>query len=165
MKGIWRKREAFTLIEVLLALSLMASIISLSLSLIYSTSRAFSLEDDLFTTSQSGEMAMEFMTNHLRMGWDVVIEEDSGGSQRITFFGYYQGDESLLSFSRYRSQGEWVLGFRVDDGVRRPLVNGVERLGFERDEGAIVVILALVDKRNRESSFFSRVAPRKEAGH
>lgn len=163
IKELWQEEKAFTLMELLLATSLMALVICLTLGLIFHTGKAFSLEDDLLTSFQTGELAMEFMISHLRMASQIQIQNSIGNNNQILFSGFYGDEEGEISFSRYTSSGKSVLGFRVDRGVRRPLISGVQQIFFEEKEKSIEVTLVIKDKGGRDHHFFAQVTPRKEA--
>lgn len=151
-----QEKEGFTLLEILLAAVLMSLLLSLLMGFIVQSSQAFSLEDDLLTTAQTGELALEFIMSQLRMAGDYQIVDQNS----IEFIGYYQEEKESLSFFPYISGGVWALGFRVGTGTARPLINHVKKIHFLPVEESIQITLTVKGKGGREITQKTWVKPR-----
>lgn len=150
-------KRGFTLLELLLTASLMSLLIGLLITFMIQSIGAFSLEDDFLTTNQTAELALEFVTSYLRMAYEYELKDNQS---TINFTGYYQGTQRDLSFFQYTSGGEPALGFQVNSGVRRPLINGVKEISFSPQGSSIHIILVMDGKNGQEVQVTSWVTPR-----
>lgn len=155
LQKILLEKQGFTLLEILLVAMLMSILFCLIMGLVVQSSRAFSLEEDLLTTKQTGELALEFMSTQLRMASSVHITENTS----IHFTGYYTQEEAL-SFFLYTSAGVQALGFRVGTGTTRPLINQVAEICFQEDGSTIQITLTIEGRNGREVTQSIRVTPR-----
>lgn len=158
VQNLFLERKAFTLLEILLSMSLMALLMGLVFGFIFTVTQYFQLEEEILTTSQSGDLAMEMMTIYLRMADDVQIREDH---EEISFKAYYRGNITQLSFRPTTDRES--LGFRSGVNIN-PFIDNLEKIHFQWAGEAIMVKLIIFDEKGKERTFTSLVTPRRGGG-
>lgn len=162
-----RNKKGFTLMEVLLAISVFSIIWIMCGNLLNYTFQFWSGESDYIFRKQKGEIALERMVNHLKKGRDISIL--GVDHDRIQFRGYYK-EEGLkwITYKLYSSDDNLALGLKVaakeGQGTIMPIINDVYSLKFEDINGdlSLVKIIIVINNDDKKRKFSSCVAPEGE---
>lgn len=164
------QNRGFTLIEVMLALSVLSIISITFLQVMTSSYKIWINENSYLAKSQRGEMAVQTISNQLRTAQDINI---SGDKNEIEFRCYYHNqDMKWLKYGLYESDGIKALGIKkadcgqgtVDYSHYMPLINRVTDLKFIKmysDFSIYKVQLTVKDDKGNSREYFNCVVPLK----
>src|SRR6056297_304676 len=128
--------KGFTLIETLIALSILSVVLIAFLNVMTQSYRVWMNEDSYLASSSKGELAVQTITNQMRYACDISIAEDK---DEIEFRCYYHnGDMKWLKYGLYSSAGIQALGLKkadygegvIDYSNYMPFINNVAALRF-----------------------------------
>ena len=157
------KEEGFTLIEVLLSLSILV-IIFLSFGRIsINLMEVWVNEESNMSVMLSGQLAMEKIISDIRSAQEINILNEN----RIKFRAYDQtGNLVWMEYKCYLSGSVPALGLE-NEGHLLPLINNVSNISFldvNGDKGLIQIELELNTANNKKILFSNYVNPLYEGG-
>lgn len=133
-------RNGFTLIEVLLALTLLALLMAGAFSSIHASTRAVDSGEKLIDRTNKLRVAQEFLRRELSQAQALVIEQDPTTGETVLF----EGDGETLRFVApmpgYLGRGgPYVqqLSFEQQDGDLRLLFRHAMHNGYDADEAPL----------------------------
>lgn len=163
-------KKGFTLIEVLLTISIFSIVWIMFGNLLNTSFRVWSRESDYISRKQKGKVALERMIDHLKSARDISILGEE--NNQIQFKGYYK-DEGLkwITYKLYSSGDCTALGIQVGEekgqGTTMPIINDVSSLEFKdinEDLSLIKVTITIYKQKDKKRKFSSCVAPGGKGG-
>ena len=157
---MWDHKPAgFTLIEVILAISLSSLLLLTASGVFLAAYRAWEYQNGLLAGYQDGQLVLALIANHLRQATLIEIR----GKNRLGLeLSNPAGKKQRLSYQHYYSAGQPALGI-VKEGMIQPVLNGVNLIEFEDISGDLSLIkitLELISQRGSTIRHKTLVAPR-----
>lgn len=160
-----KSKDGFTLIEVLITISIVAIFCLIFSNLLIDSIKIWSGEGDYISCNQRGEIALKEITHHLKRARDIKISKSN--NDWIQFRGYYKNEGlKWITYRLYLSNDESAIGIQVGEekgqGTIMPIINGVSGLEFEdvNDDLSLIKVVITVPEQNGEKRRFSTcVAP------
>lgn len=147
--------KGFTLLEVLLAITILTTVMVSLGGAIVNVMSVMAGEEAENSIRQRGRLGIEKMIDDLREAQEIEIIDDS----KIKFKGYDQnGDLQWMTYKKYRSGGISALG--LDKGRTMPVINNISSLKFvdvNGDQTVIKIILKVLGDTDDEKIFIDYV--------
>ncbi len=161
-----QKIKGFTLLEVLLALSILSLLCIIFLNVMVSSYKIWLREENYLANRQNGEVALQTIIDHLRQAKDINVSPEG---KEIEFRCYYQNKEmKWLKYGLYKAGQNLILGLKIADYGKdvvdyshyMPLINHVTDLKFAKiDEGKSIykISFSITNNRGKSINYSKRV--------
>jgi len=160
--------RGFTLIEILLALSILTIVCVIFLQVMTNSCKIWLNENSYLTKNHRGRIGLQTIINQLRMARDINI---SNNNEQIEFRCYYHNDKmKWLKYGLYTSGDVQALGVKKADYSQAgkdysnytPLINRVTDIEFIKTDSSVSIYkvkLKVKDSSGNNKEFFNCVVP------
>ena len=147
-------RNAFTLIEVILSITILSIFLFLSVNFLNFFIRFFNNEESKWFSKSDEKVVHFYFNRELLSAKDIQINDDE-----ISFISYHKGEVSPISYSLYYSSSELALGKKTDSN-RNEVINNIYDIEFIKKDDLIYITLILVDANDNKRKVIKVIKPR-----
>lgn len=162
LKNNFKSSAAFTLLEILIVISLSVVIMSVFISLAADIYDSHRFQNMISAGELDGYLAADFIFECVKNSSQILQQQDD----QLELYCFYGGKRQWLSFSRYSRGSEVELRKSLggedpasaDFGRSGVLINGLDDLIFELDNQQDLLIIKLIyDKENYKNVIRRRI--------